>query len=53
MSDKDLILYEDNHLFIVDKPAGISSLPNEGMDDILTDMKDYIKHRDGKKVMSF
>lgn len=49
MSTKDMILYEDNHLFIIDKPAGISSLPNEGMDDILTDMKEYIKMRDKKE----
>jgi 23S rRNA pseudouridine1911/1915/1917 synthase len=46
---KKLILFEDNHLFVVNKPTGLSSLPNEGMEDIVTICKDYIKQRDDKK----
>ncbi len=49
MTLKDTILFEDNHLLVVDKSAGVASLPNEGMDDIVTLMKEYIKKRDEKK----
>ncbi len=45
---KERILFEDNHLIIVNKPAGISVLPNEGMEDMLTLMKAFIKERDKK-----
>jgi 23S rRNA pseudouridine1911/1915/1917 synthase len=45
----ELILYEDNHILVVNKPANLSSLPNEGMHDIVTEMKEFLKMRDGKK----
>ena len=40
------ILYEDNHLLVVVKPAGIATmgLP-EGEETLLTVAKDYVKHR--------
>lgn len=49
MNVEDIILYEDNHLLIIDKPAGFSSLPNQGDEDILTLMKELLKARDNKK----
>ncbi len=45
----ELILYEDNHILVVNKPANLASLPNEGMNDIVTEMKEFLKMRDGKK----
>lgn len=48
MNVKDRILYEDNHLLVIDKPAGFTSLPNEGMEDVVTFVKDFIKKRDKK-----
>ena len=48
MNIEDNILYEDNHLFIFNKPAGLSSLPNEGMEDVVTLLKAFIKERDKK-----
>ena len=49
MRVEDIILLEDSHLLVVDKPAGLSCLPNEGMEDMLTIIKEYIKQRDEKK----
>lgn len=49
MNVKQSILFEDNHLLVINKPAGLSSLPNEGMEDVLTICKAYIKKRDEKK----
>ena len=48
MDLKNCILYEDNHLLIVNKPSGIAVLPNDGMEDMTTIMKDTIKRRDKK-----
>jgi len=48
MNVEEIILYEDNHLLIIDKPSGYASLPNDGVDDILTVVKAFIKERDDK-----
>ena len=41
---QDLILYEDNHLLVVHKPAGILSQRDETNDpDMLTMLKQYLK----------
>ena len=48
MNVEERILFEDNHLLIIDKPAGLSSLPNEGMEDVVTQVKAFIKKRDQK-----
>ncbi len=43
------ILYEDNHVVAVDKPAGMLSQADLSGDlDVLTVVKDLIKRRDGK-----
>jgi len=43
------ILYEDNHLLVVEKPVNMPSQEDESRDpDVLTVMKDWIKVRDGK-----
>lgn len=43
------ILYEDNHVIVAVKPAGIlSQSDGSGAPDILTIIKDYIKVRDNK-----
>jgi 23S rRNA pseudouridine1911/1915/1917 synthase len=43
------ILYEDNHLLVVDKPAGMLAQADLGGDlDVLTLAKRVIKRRDGK-----
>ena len=40
------ILYEDNHLLVVNKPAGLPTMGTpEGTPTLLTLAKDYIKHR--------
>ncbi len=44
-----LILYEDNHLLGINKPAGLLSQPDETGDVTLPDLiKDFIKERDQK-----
>ncbi|MCH9811851.1 RluA family pseudouridine synthase [bacterium] len=48
MDIENSILLEDNHLLVVNKPAGLSSLPNDGMEDVVTILKAYIKERDEK-----
>jgi len=50
MHHRDLhILYEDNHLLVVNKPAGIATmgLP-DGEETLLTVAKEYVKSRYGK-----
>ncbi|MCH9621980.1 MAG: Ribosomal large subunit pseudouridine synthase C [Chlamydiia bacterium] len=49
MNFKEIIIFEDNHLLVIEKPAGYASLPNEDSIDILTEAKAYIKERDEKK----
>lgn len=46
---QDRILYEDNHLLVVDKPAGLATmgLP-EGEETLLTWAKEYIKQKYNK-----
>lgn len=45
----DLIIYEDNHLLVVSKPAGIlSQEDSSGDQDILSLAKEFIKKRDQK-----
>lgn len=45
----DIILYEDNHLFIVNKPSGVVVQNDEHGTEPLPDMvKAYIKERDAK-----
>jgi len=40
------ILYEDNHLIVINKPCGIPVQPDESGDKSLLDyIKDYIKHK--------
>jgi 23S rRNA pseudouridine1911/1915/1917 synthase len=40
------VLYEDNHLLALDKPAGLPTMGvAEGRDSLLVWAKDYIKHR--------
>jgi 23S rRNA pseudouridine1911/1915/1917 synthase len=43
------ILYEDNHLLVIDKPAGMLSQADLSGDvDVLTTIKELIRRRDGK-----
>ncbi len=43
---KNNILYEDNHLLVVHKPANIPACPDSSNDlDLLTILKDYIKEK--------
>jgi 23S rRNA pseudouridine1911/1915/1917 synthase len=43
------ILYEDNHLLVVNKPAGLPTMgAPEGTPTLLTLAKEYIKHRHSK-----
>ena len=43
------ILYEDNHVIVVLKPANIPSMPDESGDkDMLTMVKEYIKEKYNK-----
>lgn len=49
MNLKECLLFEDNHLLILNKPSGLSVLPNEGMLDLLTISKDFLKQRDQKE----
>mgnify|MGYP002868386547 CR=1 FL=1 len=43
------IVYEDNHLLVVEKPVNVPCQKDEsGDDDLLTILKEYIKKRDGK-----
>ena len=40
------ILYEDNHIIVVDKPANIPSCPDSSNDkDLLTILKEYLKEK--------
>jgi len=40
------ILYEDNHIIVVNKPQGVPSQPDESGDkDLLTQVKEYIKEK--------
>lgn len=49
LSSEPTILYEDNHLIAVDKPAGMLSQRDlRGDLDVLTMVKAFIKRRDGK-----
>ena len=49
MKDKPLILYEDNHLLIVDKPAGLLTQGDaSGRPSLLDNVKAFLKERDGK-----
>ncbi|NLC40767.1 MAG: RNA pseudouridine synthase, partial [Clostridiaceae bacterium] len=48
------ILYEDNHLLVVVKPAGIlSQADNSGDPDMLSLLKEYIRVNEGKKGEAF
>ena len=43
------ILYEDNHIIVVNKPQGIGSQPDKtGDKDLLTMVKEYIKEKYNK-----
>lgn len=43
------IIYEDNHLLVIDKPAGLLSLPDSsGEADVLSLLKAYLVKRDHK-----
>lgn len=43
------ILYEDNHVIVIDKPAGLLSQGNGvGQSDVLTEIRAMIKERDNK-----
>ncbi len=45
----DLIIYEDNHLLVITKPAGVlSQEDSSGDQDILSMAKEFIKKRDRK-----
>lgn len=49
MNDKPLILYEDNHLLIVDKPAGLLTQGDaSGRPSLLDKVKGFLKKRDRK-----
>ncbi|MCD7962268.1 MAG: RNA pseudouridine synthase [Rikenellaceae bacterium] len=49
MSKEVHILYEDNHIMIVNKPSGIPVQPDNSGDPALEDeLKEFIKMRDGK-----
>jgi 23S rRNA pseudouridine1911/1915/1917 synthase len=43
------IIYEDNYLFVVDKPYGISTLGGKNSYDLIYQAKEYIKTIKGKK----
>lgn len=46
---EDLIIYEDNHLLVITKPAGVlSQEDSSGDQDILRVAKEFIKKRDNK-----
>lgn len=55
MSSKIHILYEDNHLIAVNKPAGLLSQPNEGnaSESIADRVKDYIRKKYNKPGEAF
>ena len=43
------ILYEDNHIIVVNKPQGVGSQPDKtGDKDLLTMVKEYIKEKYNK-----
>jgi 23S rRNA pseudouridine1911/1915/1917 synthase len=43
------VLYEDNHLLVIDKPAGLlSQEDSSGHPDVLTVLKDYVKEKYNK-----
>lgn len=44
------VLFEDNHLLVVEKPAGLLSQSDtpDGTDDVLNLAREYIKHRHAK-----
>jgi 23S rRNA pseudouridine1911/1915/1917 synthase len=49
VNDKPLILYEDNHLLIVDKPAGLLTQGDaSGRPSLLDNIKAFLKRRDRK-----
>lgn len=44
------IIYEDNHLLVVDKPSGLSTQPSPHANKSLEEeMKEYVRHQTGKK----
>lgn len=48
------ILYEDNHIIVVNKPQGVPSQPDEtGDEDMLTMVKNYIKEKYNKPGEAF
>ena len=48
------ILYEDNHVIVVNKPQGVPSQPDESGDkDMLTQVKEYIKEKYNKPGEAF
>lgn len=48
------ILFEDNHIIVVNKPQGVPSQPDESGDkDMLTMVKDYIKEKYNKPGEAF
>ena len=48
------ILYEDNHIIVVNKPQGVPSQPDESGDkDMLTMVKEYIKEKYNKPGEAF
>ena len=49
MDFEKAVLFEDNHLLIINKPSGYASLPNEGSDDIVWEAKKYLREKYQKK----
>ena len=48
------ILFEDNHIIVVQKPQGVASQPDETKDeDMLTKVKNYIKEKYNKPGEAF
>ena len=48
------VLYEDNHLLVVNKPAGIlAQADSTGRPDLLTESKEYVRHRFNKPGQVF
>lgn len=48
------ILYEDNHIIVVNKPQGVPSQPDESGDkDLLSQVKEYIKEKYNKPGEAF
>ncbi len=48
------ILYEDNHIIVVNKPQGVPSQPDESGDkDMLSQVKEYIKEKYNKPGEAF